>query len=662
MSGTNGPFTDPGVAGYDWPGENIGSAAVSRLDGVDRDIQNLLDAQDAALLAERALLASSLQELANWTPDEAATGQGMPIAPPLEVTSPTFDFDGVDEVPATDITAPNTTLGGLVTIPTLDQVTVDPFSPSVTGLAIPEAPIETTEAAPTAPTVNEITLPATPSLSYPTLPVLDQITIPTFTPLNLPVFDATAPEFEGTEVVNVLQWANPEYAVEVIDEVIAQLRDMWAGGNGIPPAVEQAIWERAANREDLDTARQLSAATTEFASRGFTMPPGMLVARTDAIREESQIKKQSANRDAAIRMAEIHVENVRFACEQGVAAETVLFNIWNNIAQRQFDAARIQLEMQLSMYNAQVSLFNAQQQGYAVEAQVFKARLDAELANVEVFRAQVEAQVASGQLNEQRARVYGEQVRGLLARVEVYKGQLQGAEIQSTIERNKIEGYRAEVQAYAEKIGAAKFKFDAYDSRVRGELGKAQIVDAEARAYASYVSGVRTIAEIDIKRMEGAIATNQQKIQEYTARLQGDRATIEAQVATSRAMVDAYQAKSQQYVASTGRAEAVARTDLAAHELAIRTSLQAHETEIRKYTVLLENLQRQGETQLEALRLAVQTGATLVAGTTAGRSIGLSLSGSAAVSHSAAESRAASWAKQRSDSYSEGYSTVTQLE
>jgi len=596
----------------------------------------------------------SLADLSNFSPQLNFTG-AAPTTPIISAAiTGEFTLNPVGPTAFGNVGDITATIGALGPIRDPANIDIAPFMPSITGLTMPDAPVMTAPLdGPTRPDMGDVVVPGAPVLDKPAFPSLATITIPDFVFPTLPTWSASAPEFEGTAVSTVLQWSDPQYATEIMPEVVAKLRDLWAGSNGIPPAIEQALWERAASREDLDTSRQVSAAYVDFSSRGFTEPPGMLVARVDAIREESQIKKQGLNREIAIKMAEIQVDNVRFAVEQGIASENVLFNIWNNIAQRQFEAAKIQLDSQLALYNAQVTLFNARQQAYATEAQVFKVRLDAELASIEVFKAQLEGELARGQLNEQRVKIYGEQIRALLADVEIYKAVMQGASIQADVNRTVIEGFKADVGAYAERINADKVRFDAYDSQVKGELGKAQILDAEARAYASYVSGQATIADIGIKTMQGDIAKNEQVIREFAARLDADKAKIQADVAKIQASASAYTADTQRYVAQAGAEEAKFKVQVAAKEAEVRATIGIFEVEVKKYMADMEQVIRKAQIQLEALKSAGQVGSTLAAGAMAGINIGASLSGSGGVSASGSygESNSRNVSKSNSTSF-----------
>ncbi len=580
--------------------------------------------------SSRLMAGEVLRDLGNFTPDY--TSAEMPDAPSINVS-----FDGNFELPEITPTSFGEITATFPDSPTLspvrdfDGIIVEGFTPSIGGLNIPDAPTPTNYAMPDAPNLQDTVLPIAPRLDMPLFPQLEQITIPDFDFSTLPAFEADAPEFDGSAISGVLQWNEPEYRTEVLDEVVGVLNSIWAGGNGIPVAIEQALWERAAEREDIDLRRQLSALDVEHSSRGFTQPQGVLAAQKQALREESMLRKQTASRDISTRMAEIHVDNVKFACQQGIAAENVYFNIWNNMAQRQFEAAKIQLDSELAIYNSQVSLFNARQQAYSVRAQVWKSELDGRL---QVLRAELDAELARGQLNEQRVKVYSEQVSALLSQVEVYKAEMQGAALAEDANRNRIERYKAEVSAMAEKIQADKSRFDAYDSRVKGELGKAQILDAEARAYSAYVSGQASVADVQAKQVDSDLRRNEVELRAYTAKLEASKARMEAQVGKIRAAADAYTADTQRYTAQANAEGSRHRVEITAKEAEIRATLGVYETEVRRYIADVERMVSTANLQLEALKSAGQVSSTMAAGAMAGINIGASLSGGGNVSAS----------------------------
>ncbi|ATG94686.1 hypothetical protein QRO11_15315 [Paracidovorax citrulli] len=591
-------------------------------------IERAVKAQDAAR--------QTIEEMGKFTPALLMSGSA-PDVPDLQASVtgnlelPDLGRDSFGVV--TPVNRSDVVVGAIAPV---QQIEVEGFNPGFAAIQIPEAPDwRDYGAAPTAPAIREVVPPEAPRLEKPLLPSLDNIVIPHFDFPTLPEFTAQSPEFQGSHVSTVLQWREVPYKVTILEEELAQLRRMWAGGTGLPPAVEKALWERAASREDIAVSRDISAAATEFSSRGFTMPPGMMVNRIDAIRSEAMLRKQTLGRDVLIKVTDAQIENVRFACTQAIAAEQVLVGIWSAVAGRAFEAAKIQLDSELALLNAQIAIFNAKQSAYATEATVFRARLDAQLARIQVYRAELDGELAKGQVNEQRVRTYQAQVQALQLDLEIYKSQMQGAQLESEQQRTRVEIFKAEVQAHAELLQADKVRFDAYESRVKGETAKASLIDAQARAYSAYVSGQAAKADISIKNQAAEISQAQLRVQAFVANLDKDKTLIQQQSAAIQANAEAHRANTARYTAKVGAESAAIGLQLQAQEANMRTSIAAYEVEIRKYVADMEQMIRVASIQLEALKSASQAASTLAAGAMAGISLGSSVSGGSGVSASA---------------------------
>lgn len=545
-------------------------------------------------------------------------------------------------------------------VPDLVDLAIPTFAPSVTGLAIPEAPAPAdlgTE--PTEPVTGEVTLPPAPSVAIPDAPLLDDITPPVFAGLNLPVFNATLPTFEATDLPGILQWDEPAYVTEILDEVLAKIRALWAGGSGIPAAVENAMVERAMAREDVIAEREINSVATEFSDRGFTTVSGPQAARADAIRDELSIKKLGLNRELVIEFAKFEIENIRFAIQQGIAAENVLVNIHLNAAQRLFEVARYQVESQINIYNAQVAVFNARMTAYKTEADVFDIKVRAELAEIEVFKAEIDAEIAKGQINEQKVRSYSAQIQAVQTEVEVFKARMQGAGIESDVIRTKIESYKARVQAYAERINADKTRFEAYEARVRGEIAKAGVIDAEARGYAALIQGKVAQADIETKKIDLTLNKNRLKLEEYVAGVEAERTKIQAQLGTIQAGATAYTADTQRFAAVAGAETAKAQLQVSAKETELRTNIAFYQAQVQKYLGNMESLIRQASLIVDSLKAAGSLSATLAAGAMAGVHVGATLTGSGSVGAATSSSSSTSDDKSYNESHIHNYKGST---
>lgn len=627
--------------------------AYSSVENVDRIVQSRIEDSVATSTALQSVALSAIERLSGvgLLPGSSPPPSPPNINPYIDVD---IDLDPVGPTSFGTITSQLPDTVGLEAVPDLTDPNIPEFNPSISALNIPNPPPWTAPGDPPArPDVGEVNLPSRPIVALPSPPILEEITIPTFDGLTLPTFDEVEPEFVGSALPGILQWSEPTYEPEILDEVLTKLRLLWDGGSGLPPAVEQAIVERALAREDQIAKREIDAVSDEFSARGFTMPSGMQAARTDQMRQDLAVKKLALNRELTIKFAETQIENVRFAIQQGIAAENVFVNLFTNMANRMFEAAKFQIESQVQIYNAQVSLYNARINGYQIRAQVFDIRVKAALAELEVFKAEIEAEIARGQINEQRVRTYTAQVQAVQTEIEIFKAQMQGASVEADVIRNQIEAYRTDVAAYAERINADKVRFDAYEAQVRGEAAKAGIVDAQARAYAALIQGKSTIADIEAKRADVYIQRNRLRLEGYVAELDAEKTRIQSQVAVIQAGASAYTADTQRFAAQATAETAKAQVEVSAKEAELRTNISFYQAQVQAYVSNMEQLIRQASLIVDALKAAGSIASTLAAGAMAGVHVGATLSGSGGVSASGAYSESNSFS--RSESRSENY-------
>lgn len=514
------------------------------------------------------------------------------------------------------------------------------FSNGLGNVKMPSAPDDPRAAQfPLAPTLTSPELPAKPTIVPPTLPTLEHISIPSFSFTPLSPFSDTDPQFKGVlPNVSLADWQEDEYQPILMDEMVEVLRRMWAGGTGLPPAVEQALWERAASREDVAIARDVSAAHVEFSSRGFSLPPGALVARVDAVREEGALRKQSLGRDILIKVADTHIENLRFATTQAIAAENVLVGLFSQKWSRALEIRKMQLDAGLALFNAQISLYNTEQGARQHNATMRRLELEERAQDLQVMRLELEGELAKGQVNEQRIKIYAEQFKALSAQIDLYTGEMKGAEIEAGIQRLELDKYKAGVEAEAEVLRADKLRFDAYESQIKGEVAKVSLIESQARAYGAYVSGKSTEVDVSVKRSQAMLAQEDMRLRAFLANLEADKSNLQAQLSAIQAKVSGHEANTRRYTAQAGVETALVDLQIKAYDAQTRQTIAAAEAEVRKYIADMEQMIRAASLQVEGAKSIGQAYSTLAAGAMAGISLSTSMTGSASVTSTSSAS------------------------
>ncbi len=595
---------------------------------VNSEINDMAARADAAIEVANSVISalSSLQVTLNGTPPRFALGQVRPV-------------------PERDIEAPDPTLFGSIDslqVPAFDDLGIAfdgldievPEFRAPYGLQRPAAPRPVdTAGEPVRPEIATVTPPVFDvDMTVPPLANLDEIVVPSFAFPTMPTFNAVAPEYEVVPPSTTLLWNEQPYASEVLNDVKARVVEMLAGGTGLPPAVEAALFARARAREDVLALKQEQETADTFAARGFEAPPGMMVRAVEAVREENRLKASAVNRDILIKATDVEIANLQFAVTQGIALEQVLVNIWNNTAQRAFEAARFRVEADLRLHDALVAAFNARMQAYQTEAQVFDTRVRAALSVLEGRRIELEGLRVRSEVNKQKVDIFNALVEAMRNRIQAYSARVDASKIEAEVARTVIEAYRADVQAYAEKLAARKLEFDAYEAATRGEAALAQGNEAAARAFAATVQAQEARANVRIRTIQARIEAIQAAVQKFAALVQAEQGRISAQRDAIQATASAYSAEMGRFSAEIGRDTAGRQLEISRQEANLRNNLAYYEIEVKEYDAQLARMIEVARVQQAALDSAGRSASQLAAGAMAAINVGANLSGSASVS------------------------------
>lgn len=589
-------------------------------------------------------LQAALGQLGSIEVDEVSAPT-LPVVP--ATPAPAFQFDNQPKFePGQLVIPPDPEVANIKEL--LEQLDIGdmddlPDAPTSPVLHIPDAPGMASIPAPARPDIDtDVALPDAPTIVMPEMEALEQIKLPDFEFPVLPDFQGNAPEVDFAVPNPTIQWAEPQYESEVLDELVAKVRSLMAGGTGLPPAVEDALFARARERESAETRRAVQEAMDTWAARGFTLPTGMLDKQVQVLREQGRDRAAALNRDILVQAAQWEIENLRFAVTQGMALEQLTSNIYENTAKRMFEVAKFQAEAQINVFNAQVGLFNARVQAFGQLAQVYRTKLDGALAKLQAYKTAIDGQVALGQINQQKVEVFKAKLAGVQASVEVFTSLMRGAQVKADVIKNQFDAYRADVQAYAEQLGAEKIKFDAYEAQVKGETAKASMLDAQARAYASTIQGLASKADIRAKQAQLRLEAARVHIAKYASDLDGYRAKLDASLKQLQMNTTAYQAAMEGWKAKAQVDVATSEVHARFADMQTRTNIAYAEMQISQYQANIQKSVQKAQIAIEAAKAMGQYAAQLAAGAMSAMHVSASVSGSGSASSSQSQSTSTS--------------------
>lgn len=542
----------------------------------------------------------------------------VPTINPVAITIPEFEDVDIDAEFGLLPDAPDFT----ATDPSLNL----PTPPSVIAVDAPDsAPnIETNFIYPDAPTEEALALPA--------LPLFEELDIPATPDVSIPAFLESLPDVStiGSPPSSYFNWEEEFYTDDLLKAASAELLSrITDGGTGLNPVVEQAIWDRARNREDKNSIRSMQELIKTQAGRGFSRPSGALLSGLDFLAQETQSKIADLSREIAIKQAELEQQNFQNALQQSVALEGQLLSYSNNIQQRAFEAEKVTVELALEVYKAKVEQFRIELQSYQAAATVFETQVRAELAKVEVFKQQIEAQGLLNDINDSKVRLYVAQLDGIKTAVDVYKTQVDAVNSRVTAERLKIENYRAEVEAYAAQVGAKRDEYSIYSEQIKAELSKVSVYEAQARAFAARVQGYAAQVDAESKKVDARIQKNEANTAAYLATVDGLIKQAQANQLQVQSSIDIYRGQSELFKAQVDAEGIRIDAESKVYDVAVREATANAEIAIKNAEIALANADNIAKLRLEAIKSGATVGAQLAASSLSALNIGASISGSA---------------------------------
>jgi hypothetical protein len=443
-------------------------------------------------------------------------------------------------------------------------------------------------------------------------------------------FDGVRPNLNLQSPVNNFSFTPQQYVSDLLDRVRNRVSSMLDGGTGLPLAVVTALRDRAYAANDVEDMRSVQQAIEEYGARGFTEPSGILNKRVTEVRQNNQNQRNSLSRDIYIQDEQIAVENLRFAVTNGIALESKLMDIFIEMSRLELEAAKTAVDVVIRIFDSEVRLANLELDQFKADADVFRALIQADLAEVEVYKAQIDAQRLIGELNQQLVAIYREKVSAILAKAQVYEAQVRAVEAQSRINVSIVEARRAEIQAFAEQIAAFSAQWDAYGKQIESDVSKARIYEISENVYATRAKVWADINTnlIDQKRL--SLDQDKLSLEAWKAKLDKITFIIDSQLKRIDAQVRVYEALLKKYQADATIEQVAVDANAKQIELYTAQERAAVDTAIETARINIGQLNAETQVLLEAKKTIASVGAQLSAGAmsaqSAHASIGSSLS------------------------------------
>ena len=542
----------------------------------------------------------------------------IPDVPPMP-TTPTIALGDFGNEPA-DIDA------------TMDGIEVDDFTATEPVLNFGPAPVMVFGDVPSIPAVQDVAVPDAPVVVMPESPTFLSISTPTFGGVNL-----HEDWLDKLDDIPELQLLQPEpmnyqkgaaYTSGFLTNMQALLNERLRGGTGLDAAVEQALWDRARDRETQIALAGEAEILRSAEAAGFPLPAGTLAAQLSDARRAYHDKLSGLSRDIAIKQADLEQENLKQTIAMGIQLEGQLMDYAFKLEQQAFEAAKAIADNAVQVYNAGVEYYRTLLDAYKTYAAAYKTVIDAELTKVEVYKAQLQGEQTKAEINTALVQQYKAQIEGSMAQVEIYKAQVSAAQTLVQLEQSKVQAAGEQIRAFVATVNAEVSKVEAYKASVSAEGTKVEAFKSLAQAFAAKAGVQAEKARVGIARYSALTQANAAQWDGYRARVAAESARLDALAKHSGVVVDGYKIAA---TATTAKAELAARM----WEASVKQYESSQSVMLQSAKINMDAVMYANSSRLDAAKVGAQIFAQQVASAYNIVNTSASISGSASMTQTA---------------------------
>ena len=418
----------------------------------------------------------------------------------------------------------------------------EPFDQDPPRLVFPAPPLPNFGEVPDAPGVNLPGGDPQLNLNLPAPPNLLNIDVAKFDGIQLPSIDPDAPEFT-VAAPSIREYVpGVGYSSSLLGALQDALQDSIVnGGTGLNPDIENAIWDRARERE-YKQANDALLDLERMETMGYTMPPGVYM--DSRVKVQTELSKNIAgqSREVMIKQAELELQNVQQALQTAQVVEAKNLDINNAVEQRSFESARYATEAGVAIYNGAVQAYGAVIEAYRAKIAIYESQVRAELGRVEAYKAEVSAEQAKAQINQARVDQFRTMTDAALSAVEVYKAEIDGIRTKAEIERLKIDIFGAQVRAHGNKVNAYTAEVEGFRAALGAETAKQEAYQSSVNAYGAQVEASAKAVDARIAEFGAKLQAKESEWQGYTSLAQVESDRVRALAAKNEAVARMFQA------------------------------------------------------------------------------------------------------------------------
>jgi len=612
-----GPIWYPDSSGIKTFAEDQIERAVTRSDSFIRELYDKLEELSDELAETLAipLLEAELADLSVSMP--------APFTRPDKPVRPDF----LNDYPAPP---PDAVLGTVSEIVLDDVPVLTAVAPTVRTIT-PPTPF--TGVVPTSDPIPTRSFPVEPGYTLPTAKTLRELTLPTAPSLISVSFEGILPTALASPPDVDFQFTEAEYQSALNDELKDKLLSLVLNTHqtGLSNAVTAQMRDKAREFTAAQSSRRRAAVRRQFAGMGWSMPQGDEAIMLRQAEEGAIVADITESRNIFVETARLEQANFQFAFTQAIALEAQLLNLHNNVQQREFDAAKYEIEALVSLFQLQVAYHNAGVTLYTAQASVYRDRIQAELAKIELYKGELEGQKLIGELNSQDIANYKAQIEAVVALFDLYKSRLESVKIQMEGDGLKIQQFEANIRAFAEQIRAKSLEYEGYKAELSGEQIQADIYNALVNAFGKEIDAYIGTTDAKMKKLDADVKVNfDVPLETLKQRNEVYKLQIESKNTQNLGLAKIYETDGQVYAAESDAEKSIIESELKRMELDLAYISKDIDVKTDVFAKNVSVVMAQKDILISARETQAKLKAQIIAGITSSVNFGASITGSSA--------------------------------
>jgi hypothetical protein len=444
----------------------------------------------------------------------------------------------------------------------------------------------------TVPTPVELT-PVTPATydppDNPEQLTLTDVVIPDVPDIDLTDFEPITTNFgELDKLEGALSYQDDGFSDGHLAELVVDIKRVLAGNVGLPPAIWDAIWDKASAQITRAGVARERQGRQAWAKLGWSMPGGVALAQQEQAAFDINQQLSDKAKEQAIQRAVMSREDFWKAMEQGVTAEKLLRDHYHAFQERQLKAQIAMVETMVAVYNANVSRYNANVASTQAlialrdqEIRTLMVPLDVAKARIEGAGMQVQAQ---GQKLQNQALKW-EQVKLALQQ---YTAEIESKKNELLFQAQRLELFGSQVKLRETEVLEWSKKWDGYASKIEAQKAISSTFSAEVASFAERVKGYTATVEAERSKVLAEAETERFKIEAAKYELEEFNAKWEHVLKTNSLLSQRDDTAVKLYSAGVQKSATVAQANTQVENL----RLESFKSEVSAYQAKLEDAAR----------------------------------------------------------------------